>query len=107
MTYSDTSQIIYYTTTYYPYDGDGLPGENAEYYALIPLTEMAIVDKYGTLGVNFQYQIMHVSGDTGEIITPNTNSYHVRGVKTTVMGLDSPVNFTIDSTVSKYIDASA
>lgn len=55
ITYSDTSQIIYYTTTYYPYDGDGTPGQNAEYYALIPLVEQAIVDKNGTLGTNFQY----------------------------------------------------
>lgn len=106
ITYSDTSKIIYYTTTYYPYDGDGTPGANAEYYALIPLVEQAIVDKYGTLGANFQYQIMHVSGDTGEIINPTTNKYHVRGVKTTVMGLDSPINFAIDDTVCKFIDSS-
>ena len=106
ITYSDTSKIIYYTTTYYPYDGDGTPGANAEYYALVPLVEQAIVDKYGTLGANFQYQIMHISGDVGEIIDPSTNGYHVRGVKTTVMGLDSPINFTIDGTVSKYIDSS-
>lgn len=106
ITYSDTSQIIYYTTTYYPYDGDGTPGQNAEYYALIPLVEQAIVDKNGTLGANFQYQIMHISGDVGEVIDPSTNGYHVRGVKTTVMGLDSPINFTIDGTVSKFIDSS-
>lgn len=106
ITYSDTSKIIYYTTTYYPYDGDGTPGQNAEYYALIPLVEQAIVDKNGTLGANFQYQIMHISGDVGEVIDPSTNGYHVRGVKTTVMGLDSPINFTIDGTVSKFIDSS-
>ena len=106
ITYSDTSQIIYYTTTYYPYDGDGTPGQNAEYYALIPLVEQAIVDKNGTLGANFQYQIMHISGDVGEVIDPSTDGYHVRGVKTTVIGLDSPINFTIDDTVCKFIDSS-
>ena len=106
LTYSDSSQIIYYTTTYYPYDGDGTPGANAEYYALIPLAEQAIVDKYGTLGANFQYQIMHISGDTGEIITPSSNGYNVRGEKTTVSGISSPINFTIDGTVSKFIDSS-
>lgn len=106
LTYSDSSQIIYYTTTYYPYDGDGTPGADAEYYALIPLAEQAIVDKYGTLGANFQYQIMHISGDTGEIITPSSNGYNVRGEKTTVSGISSPINFTIDGTVSKFIDSS-
>lgn len=106
LTYSDSSQIIYYTTTYYPYDGDGTPGAPAEYYSLIPIIEMAVVDRYGTLGANLQYQIMHVTGDTGEIITPNASAYHVMGSKTTVAGVSSQFNFNIDGTVSKYIDAS-
>lgn len=57
---------------------NGSNGKDAEFYKLVPTIEKAIVDKNGTLGVQLQYQIAHVSGSSITTVTANTSGYWIR-----------------------------
>lgn len=56
----------------------GADGADGEFYKLVPIVEKAIVDKNSTLGVQLQYQIAHVSGDSVTNVTASTNGYWIR-----------------------------
>ena len=67
--------------TYTDYEWNSIQGSHgadAEYYTLNPVMETAIVDKNGTLGVEFRYNIIHVIGNTRQLETASANGYFVR-----------------------------
>ena len=79
VTYSDGTVTKTYSVSYKGTDGDkGDTGDDAEFYRLVPVIEKAIVDKNGTLGVQFSYQIAHVSGSSVTTVTATTSGYWVR-----------------------------
>lgn len=76
VTYSDGTQTKTYSVAYSAIDG--VSGETAEYYTLNPVVEKAIVDKNATLGVEFRYNIIHVSGDSRTLEFSSASGYHLR-----------------------------
>ena len=79
VTYSDSTVTKTYSVSYKGTDGDkGDTGDDAEFYRLVPVIEKAIVDKNGTLGVQFSYQIAHVSGSSVTTVTATTSGYWIR-----------------------------
>ena len=61
----------------------GDPGQPAEFYDLMPLTEKAIViidsdNPNGKLIVQLQYNIRHITGDTIEVVNSSASGYHIR-----------------------------
>lgn len=71
--YSDGTETTSYSVSY-----NAVNGDDAEYYTISPIIEKAIVDQNGTLGVQFQYQIIHIKGSTTETITASKSGYWVR-----------------------------
>lgn len=81
----------------------GEEGDNAEFYRLVPVIEKAIVDKNGTLGVQFSYQIAHVSGSSVTTVTATTSDYWVR-VKPN--NSSTYYNLSTNTTTPNYTNAS-
>lgn len=71
--YSDGTETTSYSVSYFSTNGN-----DAEYYTISPVIEKAIVDKNGTLGVQFQYNIIHVKGNSTETVTASKSGYWVR-----------------------------
>lgn len=66
------------------YDGaDGNDGQDADYYKLVPVTELAQVGADDVLGVNLSYQVVHIVGKTSTVITTSLIGYGVRFRKNT------------------------
>lgn len=66
------------------YDGaDGNDGQDADYYKLVPVTELAQVGADDVLGVNLSYQVVHIVGQTSTVISTSLLGYNVRFRKNT------------------------
>ena len=87
-------------------------GDDGEFYKLVPVYQKAIVNKSGTLGVQFQYNIQHIVGSTISNVSANTEStignYYVRfrtNTTTTYTNLSSGTtapNYTNSSYQQNY-----
>ena len=69
---------------------NGTNGKDAEFYRLYPVTEKAIVDKNGTLGISLQYRIQHIKGSSTFLVSASTSGYYVRfktNISSTYVGL--------------------
>ena len=75
---SDNDLIYSDYTWSYVHGESGTSGTDAEFYRLTPVKEIASVNKNDVFGVSLQYQIVHVSGNTTEVITATTSGYWVR-----------------------------
>lgn len=79
ITYSDGTVTRAYSCTKNGNNGQsGATGADGEMYKLVPIRELAIVDKNGTLGVNLQYNIVHIKGNTAEEITSSSSGYYIK-----------------------------
>lgn len=79
ITYSDGTVTRAYSCTKNGNNGQsGATGADGEMYKLVPVKELAIVDKNSTLGVQLQYNIVHIKGSTAETITSSSNGYYIR-----------------------------
>ena len=88
VTYTDGKSTKTYTVSYQGIDGqdgsdgsngtNGSDGQDAEFYRLTPVIEKAIVDKNGTLGVQMQYQIVHVKGSGATAVTASSGGLYIR-----------------------------
>ena len=73
-----------YITIYLQDEGaQGEPGQPAEFYDLMALTEKAIViidsdNPNGKLIVQLQYNIRHTTGNSTEYISASSSNYHIR-----------------------------
>lgn len=56
----------------------GTNGQNAIYYAMYPVIEQAVVDKYDNLNVRLQYVIYKAEGGTRTAINANYNNIYIR-----------------------------
>lgn len=66
------------------YDGaNGNDGQDADYYKLVPVTELAQVGADDVLGVNLSYQVVHIVGKTSTVISTSLIGYDVRFRKNT------------------------
>lgn len=66
------------------YDGaNGSDGQDADYYKLVPVTELAQVGADNVLGVNLSYQVVHIVGQTSTVIATRELGYDVRFRKNT------------------------
>lgn len=66
------------------YDGaNGSDGQDADYYKLVPVTELAQVGADNVLGVNLSYQVVHIVGKTSTVIATRELGYDVRFRKNT------------------------
>ena len=78
ITYSDGTVTRAYSCTKNGNNGQsGATGADGEMYKLVPIRELAIVDKNGTLGVQLEYNIVHIKGNTAETITSSSSGYHI------------------------------
>lgn len=72
-------QVLDSVTVPVIYDGlDGTDGEDADYYKLIPVREMAQVGSDDILGVDLAYQVVHIVGQTSTAIATSLLGYDVR-----------------------------
>ena len=73
-----------YYTIYISEKGDpGDPGQPAEFYDIYPLIEKCVVyinedNPNGCLGLQLQYNIQHIVGNTITTETASSNNYHIR-----------------------------
>ena len=66
------------------YDGaNGSDGQDADYYKLVPVTELTQVGADNVLGVNLSYQVVHIVGKTSTVIATRELGYDVRFRKNT------------------------
>ena len=66
------------------YDGaNGSDGQDADYYKLVPVTELTQVGADDVLGVNLSYQVVHIVGKTSTVIATRELGYDVRFRKNT------------------------
>ena len=97
---------------------NGEDGNDAEFYDLLPLTEKAIVyidsnNPNGTLAIQLQYNIRHITGNTTETITASSSGYHIRfktNVSSTYYNLSNGVtnpSYTNNSFLTNYHTASS
>lgn len=57
---------------------DGTNGEDADYYKLIPVREMAQVSSDDVLGIDLAYQVVHIVGKTSTAIATSLLGYDVK-----------------------------
>lgn len=75
--HTESDSTLIYTDYSWSYN-KGSSGDDAEFYKLVPSIEKNVVDKNGTLGVQLQYQIAHVSGNSVTTVSASENGYWVR-----------------------------
>lgn len=79
ITYSDGTVTRAYSCTKNGNNGQsGATGADAEMYKLVPVKELAIVDKNSTLGVQLQYNIVHIKGSKAETIISAPYGCHIK-----------------------------
>ena len=79
ITYSDGTVTRAYSCSKNGTNGEnGEAGNDGEIYKMLPVKELAVVDKNSTLGVQFVYNIVHIQGDSVNIVSSYPNNYFIK-----------------------------